>query len=205
MTTPACFVPLGFFLASLAVAAPPNAKPSRAAEKGCVWERLSDAKIGLEAWVQRCDFGSRKISFLFVGSSLAIRYSDGGAPEPLVDVHSLKPGETPEAGVQRFFAAHTDKKLVARCVSEPFQEPKPPAGVRRLTFVPNAAYQKELDAKGDPGEVPEPPCGEWGTDPDGIQYFETQPASGARKFLFVRVGQDQPLFDEETLRLLPEH
>ena len=124
MTTLLRFVPLGFFLASLAVAAPPNAIPSRAAEKGCVWERLSDATVGLEAWVQRCDFGFRKISFLFVGNSLAIRYSDGGAPEPLVDVHSLKQGETPEAGVQRFFAAHTDKKLVARCVSEPFQEPK---------------------------------------------------------------------------------
>jgi hypothetical protein len=94
---------------------------------------------------------------------------------------------------------------VARCVSEPIEAPKPPTGVRRLTFVPDGAYQKELDAKGDPGEVPEPPCGEWGTDPDGIQYFETQPASGARRFLFVRVGQDQPLFDEETLRLLPEH
>ena len=204
MTTLLRFVPLGFFLASVAVAAPPNAIPSRAAEKGCVWERLSDATVGLEAWVQRCDFGFRKISFLFVGNSLAIRYSDGGAPEPLVDVHSLEPGEMPEAGVRRFFAAHTDRKLAARCVSEPLQEPKAPAGVRRLTFVPDAAYQKELDAKGDPGEVPEPPCGEWGTAPDGIQYFETQPARGARRFLFVRVGQDQPLFDEETLRLLPE-
>jgi hypothetical protein len=75
--------------------------------------------------------------------------------------------------------------------------------VKRFTFVPNAAYQKELDAKADPDEVPDSPCGEWGTAPDGIQYFETQPASGARKVLFVRVGQDEPLFDEKTLRLLP--
>ena len=39
--------------------------------------------------------------------------------------------------------------------------------------------------------------------PDGIQYFETQPASGSGKVLFVRVGQDVPLFDDFTLRLLP--
>ena len=136
MRTPACFMALGFLLASLAVAAPPNAGPSRAAEKGCVWEKLSDAKIGLEAWVQRCDFGFRKISFLFVGSSLAVRYSDGGAPEPLVDVHSLDQGETPEAGVKRFFAARTAKNLVARCVSEPIQVPKSPpeCGVSRSSL-----------------------------------------------------------------------
>ncbi len=52
--------------------------------------------------------------------------------------------------------------------------------------------------------MPDPPCGDWGDSPDGIQYFEAQPSSGARKVLFVRVGQDQPLFDERTLRLLPE-
>ena len=65
--------------------------------------------------------------------------------------------------------------------------------------MPNAAYQKELDAKADPNEVGDPPCGDWGDTPDGIQYFEAQPA--ARKVLFVRVGQDEPLFDERTLRL----
>ena len=37
----------------------------------------------------------------------------------------------------------------------------------------------------------------------GVQYWEAQPSSGARKVLFVRVGQDIPLFDEKTLRLLP--
>lgn len=42
-----------------------------------------------------------------------------------------------------------------------------------------------------------------GEAPDGIQYWEAQPASGARKILFVRVGQDQPLYDEQTLKLLP--
>ena len=53
--------------------------------------------------------------------------------------------------------------------------------------------------KADPNEVGDPPCGEWGDAPDGIQYFEVQP--GERRVLFVRVGQDEPLFDEKTLRL----
>jgi len=176
--------------------------PSRPPVKGCAWEKLSDPKLGLEAWVQRCDFGFRKIDFLAKGRSLLVRYSDGGAPDPLIEVLDLLPGETAKAGVKRIFAAHTDKALVGRCVLISYQGSPSPAGVKRFTFVPNAGYQKELDRKADSNEVPDPPCGEWGDQPDGIQYFETQPASGARSVLFVRVGQDEPLFDEQTLRLL---
>lgn len=178
--------------------------PSRAAAKGCAWEKLSDAALGLEAWVQRCDFGSRKIDFLVADGALAIRYSDGGAPERLVEVLPLEAGETAEAGIKRIFAAHTPKEVADRCVLAPYtRNGKPPAGAKRFAFVPNAAYQKELDAKSTPDEVPDAGCGDWGDTPDGIQYFETQPANGAGKVLFVRVGQDEPLFDDATLRLLP--
>jgi hypothetical protein len=176
--------------------------PSRAPEKGCAWEKFSDASLGLEAWVQRCDFGYRRIDFIRRDNSLAVRYSDGGQPDPLIDVFDLNEGETSEAGVKRIFLANTDKKLAKRCKLAPFTgDPKPPAGVKRLTFVPDAAYEKELRKQEDPNEVGDPPCGDWGDAPDGIQYFEVQPASGARRILFVRVGQDTPLFDELTLRI----
>jgi hypothetical protein len=122
----------------------------------------------------------------------------------VVEVLDLLKGETPEAGIRRIFALHTDKKVAARCVLRPYTEGTAPAGAQRFTFVPDAAYRKELDAKAEDG-VPDPPCGDWGVAPDGIQYFEAQPASGARKVLFVRVGQDEPLFDEATLRLLAQH
>jgi hypothetical protein len=186
---------LAMLTASSAVAAD---HPSRPPVKGCKWERLSNAALGLEAWVQRCDFGFRKIDLYTKGSSLYIHYSDGGAPDPLIDVLPLLPGETAEAGIKRIFASHTPAKLAKRCVLAPYGGEKRP-GATRYTFAPNAAYQKELDAKADPNEVGDPPCGDWGDAPDGIQYFEVQP--GARKVLFVRVGQDEPLFDEKTLRL----
>jgi len=185
-------------------AAAPKCVPSRPPIKGCAWEKFSDARVGLEAWVQRCDFGFRKIVFLAVGRSLAIRYSDGGgAPDPLVDVFDLLPDETPDDGVKRVFRARTKKAFAGRCVMQASRDTKPPSGVKRLTFVPDPAYQKELDAKADPNEVGDPPCGDWGNAPDGIQYFEVHPASKSRKFLFVRVGQDEPLFDEQNFRLLP--
>jgi hypothetical protein len=181
--------------------------PSRKAVKGCAWRKISDPALGLEAWVQRCDFGFRKIDFQVAKTALLMRWSDGGGTtEPVIEVLDLMPGETPEAGIRRIFTLHTDKEVAARCVLRRYTEGTTPAGAQRFTFVADAAYQKELDAKARAEDgVPDPPCGDWGTAPDGIQYFEAQPASGARKVLFVRVGQDEPLFDEATLRLLAQH
>jgi hypothetical protein len=176
--------------------------PSRPPLKDCVWEKISDTRLGLAAWVQRCDFGFRKIDFVVHQRSLAIRYSDGGAPDPLVDVFDLLPGESPEAGVRRIFTARTGKDLARRCVLRRAEGMAPRKGAQRYTFVPGSAYAKELDRKPHLDEVGDPPCGLWGDAPDGIQYFEVQPASGAHEILFVRVGQEAPLFDEQTLRLI---
>jgi hypothetical protein len=172
--------------------------PSRPPVKGCKWENLSDAALGLDAWVQRCDFGFRKVDLYTKGSSLYIHYSDGGAPDALVDVLPLLAGETAKEGIKRIFLSHTPSKIAKRCVLAPYPGDKR-AGAARYTFLPNAVYKKELGAKADPNEVGDPPCGDCGDAPDGIQYFETQP--GARRVLFVRAGQDEPLFDEKTLRL----
>jgi hypothetical protein len=188
--------------ASLTVSATAHADepaPSRPPIHKCVWEKLTDKTIGLVAWAQRCDFGFRQIHFEFVGNALAIKYSDGGAPDPLVEVLEIQSGETAEAAMLRLFLEKTDKAVSARCVLTPYTEGTVPAGVKRYTFSPDAAYAKELQA-GATDEVPEPPCGDRGEMPDGIQYFEV-PAGEGRRVLFVRVGQDEPLFDERTLRV----
>jgi len=105
--------------------------------------------------------------------------------------------------VRRHFAAHTEKAIAARCVMSTYRGWKSPrADAKRYTFVPNAGYARELKAKADPNEVGDPPCGDWGIAPDGVQYYEVHPASKVRKVLFVRIGQDDPLFDEKTLRLI---
>ncbi|MDF3211328.1 hypothetical protein ENZ76_15760 [Mesorhizobium sp. M7A.F.Ca.CA.002.10.1.1] len=85
--------------------------------------------------------------------------------------------------------------------STPYAGGRVPAGVKRYTFSPDAAYAKELKAVASPDEIPEPPCGAWGEMPDGIQYFEV-PEGGGRKVLFVRIGQDEPSFDGQTLEVL---
>jgi len=191
-----CPLVLLLAIASTAIA---DDRPSRPPVKGCKWEKASNATRGLEAWVQHCDYGFRKIDLFIKGSSLFVHYSDGGAPDPVVDVLPLLPNETAEAGMKRIFASHTAPKVAKRCVLAPYPGDARP-GAKRYTFLPDHAYKKEIDAKADPNEVGDPPCGDWGDAPDGIQYFEVQ--EPARKVLFVRVGQDEPLFDEKTLRVL---
>ncbi|ESZ03106.1 hypothetical protein X736_27520 [Mesorhizobium sp. L2C089B000] len=189
-----------FALATISAAARAGElAPSRPPIDKCVWEKLADKTVGLAAWVQRCDFGFRQIHFEFVGNALAIKYSDGGAPDPLVEVFDIKSGETAEPAVLRLLLDKTDKSVSARCVLVPYTEGTVPAGVKRYTFRPDAAYAKELKALAN-DEVPEPPCGDWGEMPDGIQYFES-PAGEGRRVLFVRAGQDEPLFDDQTLRV----
>jgi len=178
------------------------AKPSRASDPQCRWERFDDAAVGLAAWVEHCDYGSRRIDFVARGRSLAIRYSDGGEPEALVDVIDLGPGESASAAVRRVFAAATDAAVAGRCVLSAYRDPlgaRPPAGVRRYTFVPNPGYRRALKAKQDPNEIPDPPCGDLGDAPDGIQYFEVRGNAASGRLLFVRIGQDTPLFDDATL------
>ena len=79
--------------------------PARAPVKGCSWQHLSDAKVGLAAWVQQCEFDARKITFSLRGAGLVLHYSDGGDEETLVEVHALEAGESLEAGMRRLWAA----------------------------------------------------------------------------------------------------
>jgi len=181
--------------------------PSHPPVKDCRWMKLADESVGLAAWVQQCDFGFRKIDFVFQDKTLAIRYSDGGGkPDPVIDVIDLLSGETVEAGLKRFFAAHTEPNLAKRCVLKAYRGAKRPTGAKLYSFVPDTAYRKELQAKANPDEVAEPPCGDWGDGPEGVEYFEVWPQSAVRKVLYVREGQDEPLFDAVTLQLIaPQH
>ena len=178
--------------------------PSRAATAGCTWERASSATAGFAAWVQRCTAGARTIRVYLKGTTLLQEYSDArAAPDTLIESFVLKPNETAEAGVRRLYLAHTNPAISDRCVMAPYVSGNAPTAMKRFTFVPDAAYAKALKAKQDPNDVPEPPCGEWGTAPDGQQFFAVWPTGVVRRLLFVRVGQDAPLFDEMTLQLLP--
>lgn len=176
-------------------------RPSREAFDSCAWEKLSDPKLGLEAWVQRCHSADHDVEFVVEDHAVAMRDSYFKKPMRVIEVFDLLPGETPENGLRRIFASKTDEAIAKRCVLAPYDVPPNRRDVKRYSFVPDEAYQRELDAVAEDG-IPDPPCGELGDQPDFIQYFEVQPSSGSRKVILVITGQDAPLFDEETLQLL---
>jgi hypothetical protein len=195
--------------ASLSLAIPTASaadRPSRAAVQGCKWERVSSDDLGFAAWVQRCDFGYRKVAFVLRGSTLFSRFSDGGELDRDIEILPLHAGENEEAGLRRIFAERSSALIAKRCVLARFDsDPPAPAGVKRYSFVANAAYRKQQDAiaraAGEENDIPDPECGDWGHKFDSVEYFETHPGSGARSVLYIRAGQDTPLFDEQTLQL----
>ena len=192
---------IGSVLCSASMSAQTRA-PSRKPEKGCVWEKVSSAANGFSASVEKCDFGSRKLHFVMKGNALLLQDAEAGTvPDTVVDVVELKPNETMEAGMQRAYSAHTTAAIAKKCVLAPYKEGREIADAKRYEFVPNAAFAKQLKKIDTKGDIPEPPCGDWGTAPDGIQYFQVFPAN-TKSFLFVRVGQDTPLFDERTMQLV---
>ncbi len=143
--------------------------PSRAPLKDCKWEQISDKATGLHVWVQRCDYGFRKIDFFMKGNSLLMRYSDGGQPEPVIDVFDLHPGESAEADLKRIFAEQTKKSIASKCKLVRYREASSRPGVKRYTFAP------KVPAKQTPDEVPDPQCGPYGETYDSIEYFEVLP------------------------------
>ena len=92
--------------------------------------------------------------------------------------------------------------LATECVFAPADTsyiPAAPAGQTFCEVVPTGARQATFDAAPD-DEVPDPPCGDYGMAPDGVQYFMTEAAHPDR-VVFVSLGQDGTLFDPATLTL----
>ncbi|MEO8192027.1 MAG: hypothetical protein ABI682_16970 [Acidobacteriota bacterium] len=120
-----------------------------------------------------------------------------------IDALDLLPGERPEAPrweSRALFGAHRGVRREALRDGVPSEGPS--CEGRPAFYVVPDAHQKELDLSKHPDEVGDLPCGDRGDAPDGIQSFEAHPASPARRVLFVRVGQDESLFDEQGLRLI---
>src|SRR5215813_2313252 len=131
MKTKAVMFLVGLVITTLPALASDGSRPSRPAFKGCAWEKLSDAVLGLEAWVQRCDYGFRKISFYAKQNTLMIHWSDGGADYPVIEVFDLRDGERAEAGMRRIFREHTkDAELARHCVLN-LERGRMPKGVHR--------------------------------------------------------------------------
>jgi hypothetical protein len=196
--------------APFARAGAPAANPSRPADKGCEWSRLSDPALGLELLAQKCDYGFRRIYFDSSAKKRAVYQvsrDSGTAVEdavPVIWVYEKKADESPEQALQRLFVSKLSRTKRRHCVVQEttfafFNG----TGKRAYEIVPDDELAEE-SAREAQGDVPEPPCGGRGKSADGVSYFEFHPDENPRRFVFVDAGQDEhPMFDERSLLLLP--
>lgn len=72
-------------------------------------------------------------------------------------------------------------------------------GVKRFILVPDGNYASEIDNQMKTEPVPAP-CNGWGVGNSGMRYFEIYD-NKPDKAVFMEIGQDAPLFDENSIEL----
>jgi hypothetical protein len=88
------------------------------------------------------------------------------------------------------------------CIVTPL--PDPPFTDRQkrlLTLMPTGAYRTRIlaDLQQEPRDFG---CGPYGAT-QGVTYFEYHPHESRTVFLFVVYGEDEPLFDEQSILIAP--
>jgi hypothetical protein len=76
--------------------------------------------------------------------------------------------------------------------------------IERYKIVPTDSYEKQVvdkfNKENPAGGIPyDTICGAHGQWAEGEAYFEYHPAEAADKFLYVVTGEDEPLFDENSI------
>lgn len=175
-------------------------KPSREAYEGFQWQTITGA--GLRLWAQYNEKLRIVTDASIPGARIErINNENKQTSVPVIqildipgkDIHSLIP----------FLQSHPrilmDKNWTDSLTCD-FREVKSNrTGVTRYILEPTGESAKELAERGQSEPVPSTFYG-WGTGNSGARYFEVFHTT-PQKAVFVEVGQDMPLFDEQSIQL----
>lgn len=169
-------------------------KPARQAEEGFIWEKVSGA--GLEFWAQRSDSIQVGTSETLPGAFIEwIRDGHPVATRLVMQVFELKNGKIEDVIEQ--LKVYNDWNEADSCQFQPIESNRP--GVERYVLMPTGKALEEFKELG----TREPictTCGSWGMGNSGTRYFEIH-ANSPHKALFVEIGQEAPLFDEQSIMI----
>lgn len=173
--------------------------PERAPYEGFVWERLSGA--GLVMWAQRSPQMHLQTDASVQGVRLC-RVTDkvGSLSEPLVQVFDLKAGQLDS--LLPYLMEHPRVQPLSAIDSMDcsFQQVESGRmGVKRYVLKPIGKDADELQKRMKNEPIPTT-CGGWGIGNSGMRYFEIF-SEKPNKVVFVEIGQDAPLFDENSIQL----
>ena len=172
---------------------------SRSAWKGCDWKPFHSASLGISLLVQDCKDPASHYVFSVVGNRIEQhRPADDrtyNGPR-MIEVCTKPAGQSIEAAIAVQFIARLPREARRSCRVVPYREG---GGAKlRYTIEPSGAYGKKIHA-----ELADHPrdfgCGDYGR-AQSNSYFEYHPSESRTRFAFVDAGQDEPLFDEESIR-----
>jgi hypothetical protein len=180
------------------------AEPSRAPDPGCRWETFASPGLGIQLLVENCSDPSMHYVFSLNGDWLEQhRPSDDTTFGSHQIIRVLtKPADQPiEVAIrQKFIETLPDKAARASCKVAPAGQ----TGVRGpgkilLEIVPSGAYAGVIarQLKEEPRDFG---CGEYGKGQANL-YFEYHPAQSKTTYLWVDAGQDEPLFDQNSIEI----
>jgi hypothetical protein len=195
---------IGLALAGLAMHPALAAEPSRAPDPGCQWETFASPTLGIRLLVENCSDPNMHYVFSAKDDWLEQhRPSDDRTfvSHQIVRVLSKPAGQPIEAAIrQQFVATLPDKAARASCRVAPARE----TGVSRpgkilLELVPSGTYARLImrQLKKEPRDFG---CGDYGKG-QANRYFEYHPAQSTTTYLWIDAGQDEPLFDQNSIEI----
>lgn len=163
--------------------------PSRKAYEGFEWTELAGAGLRLKA--QRNET-IRLMADPSIPGIVMTRDGDA-APRVLIRVFNLKNNNIND--VKDILEKSEGWDSRQTCKFKQIRSDRD--GVRRYALTPDGEYARQVDALMKKEPVPQT-CSGWGMGNSGSRYFEIHDAH-PDKALFIEVGQDAPLFDENSI------
>jgi|GEM_PF-1364648 len=170
-------------------------KPSRDAWEGCEWQEVGG--YGIRFLSQKCP----TYQIVQIPEGFTTKFNTGVSDIVEIEIIDSNEGMTAEETIQENFIDTLDEEAQENCSIEIYNLPTAASqkGVTRYVIKPSEEYWEQLL------EDEEYPtfnaCGDKYGTTNGVQYFEVHENSPDR-FLFVRIGQDMPLFDEASIEFI---
>ena len=169
-------------------------KPARAPYDGFVWEKVSGA--GIEFWAQRSKEISVGISETLPGAFIQKKVDGNELPVSLGLVIQVFPLKNQK--IEDVFEVIRDLENwnpSDNCVFQSIESNR--KGVTRYELRPSGKALELYNRQAKEEPVPST-CAIWGSGNSGIRYFEIHDTN-KKVALFIEVGQEAPLFDEQTI------
>ena len=172
---------------------------SRPAEKGCRWQPFRSESLGISLLVQNCAGPISHYVYSVVGNRIEQhRPADDRIYgwSLLLEVHTKPAAQSIEDAIAEQYVAKLPQEARRSCRVVPYPERRDTKP--RYTIEPTGAYAKKIYA-----ELARYPrdfgCGAYGRGQSDV-YFEYHPAESLERYVLVNAGQDEPLFDQESIR-----